>query len=140
MEASGAARPGDDDGIGLVEVVVTMFLLSLVAMTFLPFLLNSYVAARDNAARSAANSLVADALSRLRVELDAEDHDCDWVGDWVAMNSVAVAVVGAREIELAGTVTCPTDAPGAATVAFSATSEVIERELASAATRVYVTE
>ena len=129
-----------ESGLGLVEVVVTMFLLSLVALSFLPFLLNSYVAARDNAVRSSANSLVADALSRLRGELDAADHDCDWVEAWVAANSVVVNVEGGTDVDLAGTVSgCPSGEPGAATVTFSGSSDVDGSALVTASTKVYVT-
>jgi len=131
----------EESGLGLIEVVVTMFLLALVALSFLPFLLNSYVAARDNAARGAANSLVADALSRLRSELDASDHDCAWVRTWATSNSVVVAVEGGTDVRLEGTVTgCPSGEPGAATVTFVGYSDVDDSTLVSAATKVYVTE
>lgn len=136
----GIGERSNDDGLGLIEVVITMFLLSLVALSFLPFLLNSYVAARDNAARGAANSLVADALSRLRAELDVADHDCDWVESWVLSNSVAVAVEGGADVALEGSVTdCPTGEPGAATVTFTGSNDTDGTELVSAATKVYVT-
>lgn len=135
----GSAR--DDAGLGLVEVVVTIFLLSLVAISFLPFLLNSYIASRDNAARSAANSLVADALSRLRAEVDVSDLSCGDVSDWVEDNSVLVTVEGGTDIELAGSVSeCTDGSTGAATVVFTGTSELDGSELASASTKVFVTE
>jgi Tfp pilus assembly protein PilV len=129
-----------DDGLGLIEVVITLFLLSLVALSFLPFLLNSYVAARDNAARGAANSLVADALGRLRSELITADHDCDWVESWALTNSVLVDVEGGADVQLNGTVAdCPAEGPGAATVTFVGSSAADGTELVSAATKVYVT-
>jgi len=129
-----------DDGLGLVEVVVTMFLLSLVAISFLPFLLNSYIAAKDNAARSAATSLVGDALSRLRADLETADHDCVWVRAWTMTNSVTVSVQDGTDIDLLGTVDCPSDPPGAATVTFTGSSAEDDSLLVSASTKVYVTE
>lgn len=132
-------RRSSDDGLGLVEVVVTIFLLSLVAISFLPFLLSSYVAARDNAGRGAATSLVADALSRLRADLATGDQDCDWLLDWVLENSVVVNVEGGTDIALNGTVSgCTTGVASAATVVFRGSSEVDGAELASASTKVYV--
>lgn len=136
-EIPGSRRPGDA-GIGLVEVVITMFLLSLIAMAFLPFLLNSTVAASTNAGRATANQLVNQAMDSLRTDLAPADRDCAWVTDWVDDLDGQTTVSGAKTLTMNSTVpACPATPPGSATVAFSVTDQT-GAVLAQVTTLVYV--
>lgn len=64
MELELRDRSDRDAGIGLVEILVAMFLLALVAVAFLPLLINSLQL-------SIRNSTVATATQILNAELDA---------------------------------------------------------------------
>lgn len=54
------------DGFGIVEVVVSMFLLSLMAVAFLPVLVQSVQLARSNAAIATATQMLSADLDRAR--------------------------------------------------------------------------
>ncbi len=125
-----------DDGFGLIEAVVSMFVLALIAMAFLPFLLQSYYNARDNSLRATANQAVSAAMERLRAE---SFTDCAGLGTWVTGAAQDVATEAGTILHVAGTVTdCPATGSGAATVDFLAT-KADGTHVTSAATRVYVT-
>ena len=62
----------NDDGIGLIEIVVSMFLLALVAMAFLPFLIRSFTLTRANTTLASATQLLDSQFAELR----ANDATC----------------------------------------------------------------
>lgn len=51
-----------DDGFGLVEIVVSMFLLAVLAVSFLPLLINALQASVRNATAATATQLVSEQL------------------------------------------------------------------------------
>ena len=53
-------------GIGLIEIVVSMFLIALLAMAFLPLLIQSLKASTANTSASIATQLVGQQLEQLR--------------------------------------------------------------------------
>ena len=55
-----------DAGFGIVEVIVSMFLLSIMAMAFLPVLVQSQQLARTNASIATATQLLSADLDRAR--------------------------------------------------------------------------
>lgn len=67
MKATLPADPGmRSAGFGIVEVIVSMFLLSLMAMAFLPVLVQSQQLARTNASIATATQLLSADLDRAR--------------------------------------------------------------------------
>ncbi len=131
-------RFDDDAGFGLVEVVVTMFILSLIAMAFLPFLLQSYTNARDNSVRSTGNQLVSAEMEQLRGAAPS-DPDCTWLTGWVTAAAHDVATEADGTVHVAGTVTgCPAAAPGSVDVTFTAQDRNGDT-VARATTKVFVT-
>jgi len=53
-----------ESGLGLIEIVISMFLLALLAIAILPLLINSLQLGPKNAAVAAGNQLVADGLTQ----------------------------------------------------------------------------
>ena len=62
-----AAGADDQSGIGLIEIVVSMFLIALLAMAFLPLLITSLKSTRVNSSSAAATQLVSQQLAQLRI-------------------------------------------------------------------------
>ena len=82
MSASLPVERGTNSaGFGIVEVIVSMFLLSLMAMAFLPVLVQSLQLARVNASIATATQLLSADLDRARqsdpscVSVPAESFD-----------------------------------------------------------------
>lgn len=55
-------RRSDDAGFGLVEIVISMFLLALLAVAFLPLLIDALRASARNATAATATQLVSEQL------------------------------------------------------------------------------
>jgi type II secretory pathway pseudopilin PulG len=61
-----AARRSDDSGMGMVEIVVSMFLLAIVAMSFLPVLIQGMRGTVTNATAATAGQLVSQQIDAAR--------------------------------------------------------------------------
>ena len=130
----------NDDGIGLIEIVVSMFLLALVAMAFLPFLIRSFTVTRANTTLATATQL----LDRQFVELRAlQPANCAAFTAFKSARTTTSAFLvndTDRNMKLRAVVTsftCPT-ASGATDLAMS----IIDGTgvtVVSATTKVYVT-
>jgi len=59
-------RRSPDDGIGLIEIIVSMLLLALIAAAFLPVLATTVVQSARNVTTTSATQLVNDQLERAR--------------------------------------------------------------------------
>ena len=59
-------KRGDDDGFGLVEIIVSMFLLALLAAAFLPVLVQALTTSVRNATIATGSQIVAQQLDELR--------------------------------------------------------------------------
>ena len=124
-----------DDGIGLIEIVIAMMLLALLAISFLPVLIQGLQAAAVNATRATAGQLVQQQIENAR----AQNGDCSLIADLGAV--AASAVVDPRNVTLTTTRvagTCPATYPG--TVAFEVTVKRQDTNavMASAKTLIYV--
>ena len=62
MSTASSIRPSDDEGFGLVEIVVSMFMLALLAMAFLPLLVQGLKQSSANATLATATQLVNERL------------------------------------------------------------------------------
>ncbi|WP_104135358.1 MULTISPECIES: type II secretion system protein J [unclassified Cryobacterium] len=121
-----------EDGFGIIEVIVSMFLLSLMAMAFLPVLVQSLQVSRVNASIATATQLLSADLDRARAShpgcgsnssADAPDDDAFTVnGKWAASFTCAEDL--------------PTTVSYTSTIKDAATNEV----LAEAVTLILVTE
>ncbi len=126
-----------DQGISLVEVVVAMMLLAVLAVAFLPVLIQGLQSAAVNATRATANQLV-----NLQMETaSSQGADCSLITD--LPNASVSNVVDKRGVTLVTTRTagtCPASYPG--TVAF--TVRVARQDtgavLSTATTLIYVSQ
>lgn len=56
----------DEDGFGLVEIVVSMLILGLIAIAFLPLLIQGVMVAQQNRTLATANQLIHDQIEQAR--------------------------------------------------------------------------
>jgi len=63
-----ALQPSDDSGFGLVEIVVSMFMLGILAVSFLPILIQGLKTSAANATIVTASQLSAEQLEYARVQ------------------------------------------------------------------------
>lgn len=125
----------DDAGLGLIEIIVSMFLLALVAMAFLPVLIQGMKASVSNATLATAGQLVSEQMDQAR----ALPSTCEALS---AFDDVAVATA----IDARGTVflphrqvgACPTAYPGLVAVRVWVTKDGASDPISEADTLVYV--
>ena len=107
-------------GIGLIEIVVSMFLIALLAMAFLPLLIQSLKATTTNTSASIATQLVGQQLEQLRTVTTT----CAAVTTFLATDPAPVSddrgVILTIDRQLVGA--CPTTYPGTVKVRVSVTS------------------
>ncbi len=108
------------EGIGLIEIVVSMFLIALLAMAFLPLLIQSLKATTTNTSASIATQLVSQQMEQLRTV----PTKCSEVTTFA--NSIQPVVTDDRGVVL--TISrqliggCPTTYPGTVKVRVAVTS------------------
>lgn len=78
---------GQDDGFGIIEIIVSMFLLALLAVAMLPLLMKSMTVASRNSTIASANQIVGQQLEQLR----ASGSSCSAVKLFVATLPAVVA-------------------------------------------------
>ena len=61
-----ATALSDESGMGLVEIVVSMFILALLAMSFLPILIQGMRSSVNNAIQATAGQLVSEQMDQAR--------------------------------------------------------------------------
>lgn len=126
-----------DAGIGLIEIVVSMFILALIALSFAPLLANTLLLSATNASTATATDLVQKQIDQAHVvaDLAGGGGSCGSL-----QNMPAAAVDGGRGKTLTATtsVTCPSVYPGTARVSVSVQQSGSTAVLASATTLIYV--
>ena len=126
----------DDDGFTLIEVVVAMFLLTILALGLIPSLVGALKA-------SAQNSTIATASQLVGQQLDDARSRAATCGALQAYKIETIApVVDARGVSLQSkrsSVVCPPTYPGVATVSVYVTKSGKTAQLASATTYILVT-
>jgi type II secretory pathway pseudopilin PulG len=115
----------DEQGMGLIEIVVSMFLIALLAMAFLPLLVSSLTSTRLNTSVATANQLVSQQLEALR----SVGTNCASVTSFTTTDPAPVVddrgVALTIDRQLIGV--CPTTFPGTVkvTVAVSTDGKVL---------------
>jgi type II secretory pathway pseudopilin PulG len=125
----------DEEGLGLVEIVVSMFMLALLAMAFLPFLIQSLTATKANTTLATATQVVAKQMDDLRLISPAT---CTSL---TAFRDLATAVQDTtRHVTLSvqRSFTCPASLPATATVTIAVLDTSTNATLAKASTVVFV--
>lgn len=136
MTRHDAAIARDDDGFGLIEIVVSMLVLAALALAFLPLLVQGLQLSARNATLAAATQQVNDRLQAAQ----ERSPDCDAIVDDIEGTRT---YTDARDVELR-IVTDVENCPAAnvtTTVKVTATATRLDtgEELATATTRVLVT-
>ena len=125
------AGPESDQGLGLIEIVVSMFMLAILAIALLPLLVNGLKASTSNTTQATATQLVAE---RMQLAQYAGTACAD------VRNLAGVAVVtDSRGVQLQVTTTTG-NCDGSPTIAMSAAVVRLDTNvvLANASTLVYV--
>lgn len=129
---------GTDDGIGMIEIVVSMFLIALIAISFLPLLMRTMTASTLNVKTSSATQLVASSMDKARVITPAT---CSGATAFATASLPTVTdsrgVVLQPRRELVGA--CPTSYPGTVAIRAWVTESGQAVVLAEATALVYVT-
>ncbi len=122
----------DDAGIGMIEIVVAMFMLALLALSFAPLLAGTLRLAAGNADRTTATELVERQLAEAR----GQTATCAGLTAYAASpvptsrTGRGVVLTSARDV------VCPPTYPGTARVTVRVTAD--GATLATASTLVYV--
>ena len=127
-----------DDGIGMLEIVVSMFLVALIAISFLPLLMNTLKSSAANTITNSATQLVASSMDKARVVTPAT---CSAVTTFAS--TVLPTVTDARGVvlqqnrQIVGS--CPTSYPGTVAVRAWVTEYGKAIVLAESTALIYVT-
>lgn len=131
-----ASAMSRDDGLGLVEVVVAMFLLALVALALLPLLITGMKLAVANTTLAAATQLANDRMTAAQ----SAGPDCARVKQ---LSADPVTTTDARDVAIRAETTVTGDCPDPGEASTLKVETVVSRvdtgeELASASTLVLV--
>lgn len=122
----------DESGFGLIEIVVSMFVLAVLALAFLPLLVNGLKQSAANATLATATQLVNERLEQVR----SGGATCSTVGTY-AVDSTFQDAQGV-DLTISTTVgPCP-DATGTVLVSTVATRADTGQVLVEASTRVFL--
>ena len=123
-----------DAGFGILEIVVSMFLLALLAIGFIPLLMQSLRVAVSNSTLATATQLVAQQMEEIR----AVGSRCSALQGY-AGDVNAAAPTGQQLRAHISEITCPSDTTVAATVSVQVWVTDLEGDtIAEASTLVFV--
>ena len=108
----------DDEGLGLVEVVTAMFVLTVLALALLPLLITGMKASVANATTAAATQFAND---RVNVAIAAGRTSATPCTDIQNLATAPVTMIDGRGVELVATTTVGTCPVGIGTITVSAT-------------------
>jgi len=132
----------DESGLGLIEIVVAMFMIALIAISFLPFLIHSFQATRANTTLATANQLLDQQFDQLRglqpancAAVEAFRNRADTTLDRVVDSARNVTLTVSRSF------TCPANPAksGAERMTITIVNSATGAAVTSASTIVYVT-
>jgi len=124
-----------DEGLGLIEIVVAMLLLGVLAVAFLPVLIQGLQLAAKNATRATAVQLAQEQMEVARGQGD----DCTDIQDLAA--ATLTPVTDPRNVTLAiarETGDCPSSYPSTMSFHVIVINETTGEELANAETLIFV--
>ena len=134
MSDSTLDRRKNDEGFGLVEVVVAMFLLAVISMAMIPLLVQGVRASSTNAQMSTATQLVAQRINIAK----AAGSSCAALRNVAAVSITPVVDTNGTRFTLTQTVgSCPTSFP--ALISCSTTVKVGTTTLSNASMSILVT-
>jgi hypothetical protein len=108
----------DESGLGLIEIVISMFLLALLAVSFLPLVISSFKLTKTNVTIGTASQLVSQQLDLARTQTPTCAGLTAFAAASIATTTDARGVV----LQPRRVVACPGTYPGTATF----TADVVE--------------
>ena len=125
-----------ESGLGLIEIVVSMFIIALLAMAFLPLLVRSFTTTTLNTTITTATQLLSSNMEQLRS--NQTPTTCARVTSYA--NATIAVVTDQRGVSLQAhrSVACPGTYPGVATFRAWVTEGAGTTATAEATTLVYV--
>jgi len=135
-------QPASERGFGIIEVVISMFLLAVLAMAFIPLLINSTKATASNTTIATATQIVNQQIEGARAvrSASATSPSCDDLTKFIQVT--LPPVIDPRGVILTpkwDAITCPVDYPGVVRARISVTRSGHATPVASAVTLVFVT-
>ena len=136
------ALNGDERGIGIIEIVISMFLIALLILSFLPVLINTNRLSGRNTTMATATQIVNQQIQSARAVTSSTSTipTCTNMKNFV-ISPAPSAVVDPRGVTLLavwGLVSCPLVYPGTVLMSVSITQAGYSSPTASAATLVRV--
>ena len=140
--ARSVAIAGDERGIGIIEIVVSMFLIALLILSFIPVLINSNRLSGRNTTMATATQIVNKQIQSARAVTSSTSTapSCTNMKNFV-VSPAPSAVVDPRGVTLLAAwslITCPSTYPGTVLMSVSITQSGYSSPTASAATLVRV--
>ncbi len=137
LEASGVSPvnlSSRNGGFGIIEIVVSMFLISLLAIAFLPMLVTALRVSASNTTLASATQIVASEMANIR----AQGTACTSLQNYAA-SSLTVFDRESRELRPEfDLVECPTSYPAMLPVRVFVTDNSSGNVLAEATTKIFV--
>jgi type II secretory pathway pseudopilin PulG len=133
---------GNDRGFGLIEIVVSMFLLTLLVLSFAPVLVNTNKFTARNTTIATATQIVNQQIEAARAVRSSTSTPptCHDITQFLSVTSAPI--VDPRGVTLQAQwdpVTCPSTYPGVVRVRVAVTQPGFASATASAVTFIYVT-
>jgi len=136
------AHRGDENGVGIIEIVVAMLLLALLVLSFAPVLVSAIKLSGRNTTIATATQIVNQQIEAARAvsTLSAAVTKCTDIVGFIAVTSAPI--VDPRGVTLQpvwDAITCPLSYPGVVKVRVSVTQAGYPSATASATTLILVT-
>lgn len=129
----------DDDGIGLIEIVVAMFMLGLIAVAAVPLLITGLQASAKNSAITTATGMLTEQMTLARAAFaDPKNPKCSELTAFVAQTPATIGDGAGDVLAATDTVVCPSTYPGTASYTVSVGPSGSSTILATASTLIFV--
>ena len=134
-------RPSAEQGFGMIEIVISLFLLSILSLSFLPVLMNSWKTSGANTTMATATQIVNQQLEGARAVRSATATSPSCLDITKFLQVTLAPVIDPRGVSLQpqwAATTCPATYPGVVRVSVSVTTSGKTNPIASATTLVFV--
>ena len=131
----------DENGFGIIEVVVSMFLLGMMSVSFVPLLLNSWKETSANTTIATATQIVNEQIEGARAVRSASSSTPSCSEVMAYLQVTLPPVIDPRGVTLQpqwNPTTCPTMYPGVVRASVQVSRVGVTTPIASAVTLIYV--
>ncbi|MFZ2227689.1 MAG: hypothetical protein WA090_03355 [Candidatus Nanopelagicaceae bacterium] len=131
----------DENGFGIIEVVVSMFLLGMMSVSFVPLLLNSWTETGANTTIATATQIVNEQIEGARAVRSASSSTPSCADVLAYLQVTLPPVIDPRGVTLQpqwNSTTCPTMYPGVVRASVEVSRVGVTTPIASAVTLIYV--